>query len=252
LDKLMNIRAIFHGSDGAATKALYAELEKRGPLGRIAVSLLRAEKASERAKVYRGGVRGLGSYRSLAYSKKDFSIQQLCLLLHTHAPALGIEWGWKADPKMEASGDPHDQVLYCDLPQGQVSFHSSQRYVGSEYAGQWDGKHMSQARILSFAEHVMTHPPCSIYPTSPREQHATENCARTGAANTEQAPSETLEAETAEQVSRPLPPEWSIPNLYSRSSSAGRSWTRKVARLNEELRRGNGRLARCRSPCGSR
>jgi hypothetical protein len=63
---------IYAGSDGEATKRLYAELEALGLVGVIAMNLFRACKASARAKVYRGG-----GYRGMAYDKKQWSIGQL-------------------------------------------------------------------------------------------------------------------------------------------------------------------------------
>src|ERR1700676_464322 len=61
---LATILSIYAGSNGDATKALYASLEKRGPVGLIALNLFRACKASERAKIYRGR-----SYKGAAYDK---------------------------------------------------------------------------------------------------------------------------------------------------------------------------------------
>jgi hypothetical protein len=78
----MNVSTIYHGSDGEATKLLYETLATlpngRAMHGLIAMNLLRAQKASARAKVYRGGVRGQGSYKGMAYAKKNWSLAQLC------------------------------------------------------------------------------------------------------------------------------------------------------------------------------
>lgn len=68
-----DIIRIYSGSDGAATRALYAQLEQLGPRGLLAVNLLRAQKCSERAKQYRGG-NGNGSYRDQAYRRKQWSM----------------------------------------------------------------------------------------------------------------------------------------------------------------------------------
>ena len=73
----MNPHEIYYGSDGESTKALYARLWKLGPVGVIAVNLFRACKCSERAKQYHGGIRGKGSYRSMAYERKQWSIAAL-------------------------------------------------------------------------------------------------------------------------------------------------------------------------------
>lgn len=56
----MDAITVFEGSDGELTKTYYAELSKRGPIGEVAMNLFRAQKCSERAKVYRGGIRGKG------------------------------------------------------------------------------------------------------------------------------------------------------------------------------------------------
>ena len=142
---------IYHGSDGKATSAFYARLQKCGPLGLIAVNLMRAQKCSSRAKCYRGGITGIGSYRSLAYSRKDFSLRELCRILETKAPA-GMTWGWKKDP--DTLGYPW--VLYVDLHQGQVSFHAADRHSGPDYAGEWDGRRgLSPARIIAFCDAVL-------------------------------------------------------------------------------------------------
>ena len=45
---------------------------------------------------------------------------------------------------------PH--VLYVDLPTGQVSWHCTMRGSGPDYGDDWDGMHLSESRILEFAE----------------------------------------------------------------------------------------------------
>ena len=134
-EALVDVIRIYRGSDGEATKALYARLEALGELGRIAVNLFRAQKASERAKVYRGGERGKGSYRGLAYERKQWSIDNLCDALASCAAAAGIRWGWGEDPEQPV----HRHVLYVDLPTGQVSFHAASRGQGPDYPVAWDG-----------------------------------------------------------------------------------------------------------------
>ena len=126
---------VYQGSDGAATKALYTSLEDLGPIGVIAVNLFRAQKSSERAKVYRGGVRGRGSYRGMAYDRKEWSMGNLCAALTEHAEACGIAWGWGEDPEQPF----HRWVLYVELPTGQVSFHGAARGPGPDYPRGWDG-----------------------------------------------------------------------------------------------------------------
>jgi hypothetical protein len=135
---------IYRGSDGEATKAFYVELEAHGDPGRLAVNLFRAQKCSERAKQYRGRAN-----KSDAYDRKNWSLQNLAELLALRAEALGIQWGWGLDEK--AVGFTH--VLYIDLPQGQVSFHSAVRYQGPHYLGAWDGAvGASQMRVVQFAD----------------------------------------------------------------------------------------------------
>lgn len=149
----MNAQQIYDGSDGAATKAFYAELLQKAPggLGNIAVNLFRAHKCSARAKVYRGGIRGKGSFRGMAYDRKRWSMEELCKTLTASAAALSISWGWKEDPD-EAYAS---WVLYVDLPQGQASFHSPSRMAGPDYKGDWDGLHLSGERIIAFCDSIL-------------------------------------------------------------------------------------------------
>lgn len=130
-----------------------------GPVGLLALNLFRASKCSGRAKRYRGGVRGQGSYRQMAYDRKNWSLQQLCEILTVHAETLALSWGWQQDPEQ----DYHKWVLYVDLPgQGQVSFHSAERYKGPDYAGQWDGNRTSDERIIGFTETLLEEAPCPL------------------------------------------------------------------------------------------
>lgn len=146
---------IFYGSDGAATREFYVNLERAGAIGIVGMNLFRAQKASSRAKKYRGGIRGVGSFKSLAYGKKNWSIEQLSLTLGKFGPELGISFGWKMDPGVPLHGEA-SWVIYIDLPQGQVSFHSPQRFSGPDYPGEWDGKHESENRIIEFCDVVFT------------------------------------------------------------------------------------------------
>lgn len=144
------------------TRAYYAALERRGPIGEFAANLMRAQKASTRAKRYRGGISGVGSFSDLAYQKKGQSLIRLCDSLLKHGPALRyagdtetIRWGWKIDPLQ-----PHAKwVLYIDLPLGQVSFHSTERFGGPDYPAEFDGAHVSAARIIAFCDFVFMNPP---------------------------------------------------------------------------------------------
>lgn len=125
----LTVSAIYQGSNGEATSALYAKLGNMGLAGVIAINLFRACKTSERAKVYRGG-----RYRRAAYDTKNYSITNLDRALSECADLLGIRWGWKQDP----AADCHAWVLYVDLPTGQVSFHALTRLSTVDYPGDWD------------------------------------------------------------------------------------------------------------------
>lgn len=145
----MRAREVFDGSDGLKTRAYYADLEKRGPIGQAAVRLFRAQKTSTRAKLYRGR-----SYKSAAYDVKSWSMGELCRVLAEHGDSLGIAYGWKRDPNTVFGEEP-SWVLYCDLASyGQVSFHSPSRGAGPDYPGTWDGQHLSEHRILVFCDRV--------------------------------------------------------------------------------------------------
>ena len=58
---LRRVVRTFAGSSADASAALYADLQAAGPAGVVAAFLLRAQKNSGRAKVYRGR-----SYRNAA------------------------------------------------------------------------------------------------------------------------------------------------------------------------------------------
>lgn len=144
----MNVQAIYEGSDGEATKKLYAKLETLGAIGIIALNLFRACKASERAKKYRR------RYKGAAYDKKNWSLKLLSDALASYTPrgiAYGIRWGWKEDPTQEF----HKWVLYVDLPTGQVSFHAAAPLAKLRYHGEWDGQHISARRIVAYVDHVL-------------------------------------------------------------------------------------------------
>jgi len=132
---LDEIVAVYKGSSGDATKALYAKLEAVGPMGLIAVNLFRACKTSERAKKYR---RGPG-HISASYERKDWSVENATRILAGMNPP-PFRWGWGIDEVMKRSrpDDPHHHVVYFDLPTGQVSFHVGARHDGPDYPGKWD------------------------------------------------------------------------------------------------------------------
>lgn len=145
---LGTVLSIFQGSDAQATIALYEDLKTLGAAGLIAMELFRAQKASARAKVYRGG-----GFRGKAYDKKEWAMNNLARALAAHGE---LYWGWKQDPAQEF----HNWVLYVDLPNGQVSFHAAARGDGPDYAGDWDGiKNMSPTRICRFVADVFSRVP---------------------------------------------------------------------------------------------
>lgn len=145
---LEEVAAVYAGSDGDATRALYAALLGRPPRGEIAMNLFRATKRSERAKGYRRG-----RHARAAYGVKDYSIGELCRALAAGAAPLGIAWGWGRDEKAVNFED----VLYVDVPgAGQVSFHCRGRKAGPDYTGQWDGaKGTAADRVVRWAHAVL-------------------------------------------------------------------------------------------------
>jgi hypothetical protein len=122
-------REVYHGSNGGRTRSFCCRLEKSGQLGRIAAALFRSDGS-------------IFSYRELAYEHKCVCLHKLCNLLETDN--CGLEWGWRIDPGRSFACF----VLYVDLPEGQVSFHSP------DYDGDWDGEHRSEMRILDFADQI--------------------------------------------------------------------------------------------------
>lgn len=141
-----DIYRVFLGSDAAKTRALYDEMEAIGAAGRIAVELMRAQKASTRAKQYRGS-----RFRAAAYERKGWALEGLCDVLRDHADAYAIVWGWGVDEAQPY----HRHVLYVALSTGQVSFHAPERGHGPDFLGAWDGvRNVSTDRILRFARRV--------------------------------------------------------------------------------------------------
>jgi hypothetical protein len=147
----INVFEVYRGSDSALTKKLFARLKPYGIDGQLAIALFRAQKASGRAKVYRGAVRGRGSFREMAYDRKQDALINFCDLLEPTA----YIWGWSIDDKQQL----HKHVLYVDLPTGQVSFHSSERGAGPDYSKPWDGKHgQCPRRVCEWIESILVTP----------------------------------------------------------------------------------------------
>lgn len=146
-DTLAYVLNVFQGSDGEATKELFGKLDALGEIGRIAVNLFRAQKNSERAKLYR-----TRSSSSKAYETKQWAMDNLTAVLLREAEKFEICWGWETDSNQAF----HNSVLYIDLPTGQVSFHTAQRGAGPDYSGMWDGKKgMCAARICIWCAQLL-------------------------------------------------------------------------------------------------
>ena len=142
----------YQGSDGTLTRRVTQALRGQGPSGELASWLFTAQKASERAKLY-GGTK----WRGVAYKRKAWALSKLCTFLQEH-PDLAVDgevplvWGWGRD----ALNRRVPFVLYLDLPTGQVSFHSTARYSGPDYDGQWDRvPQASPGRVVSFAASLL-------------------------------------------------------------------------------------------------
>lgn len=139
----MTARDAFEGIDSADTRGFLRRLEKQGNAGMIAAQLFRAQKSSTRAKMYRG------SSRDKSYTRKWEAMQKLCQLLE--ATLYRQDWGWKVDPLQDYAR----WVLYVELPQGQVSFHSTDRAAGPDYPGEWDQEYKSEVRILAYCDSLL-------------------------------------------------------------------------------------------------
>jgi len=145
----MSAKQVFDGSDGDATKAYYAKLNAIGPLGKVATAVFRAQKCSLRAKAY-----NKRAWKNDAYSRKQWSVDELEKILRLHQDELKINYGWKQDPNVLFDGGP-SWVFYVDLPTGQVSFHCPNKGYGLTYSGEWDGiKGASTGRVLAFCDSV--------------------------------------------------------------------------------------------------
>lgn len=145
------VRKIYEGSNGDATRALYKKLEELGPAGVIALNLFRACKCSERAKVYRGK-----KYHDAAYDRKQWSLDNLCKALTENAKTFDIKWGWGLDKQTEKY--PH--VVYIETPTGQVNFHNVSRGIGPDFDGQWDRVvKQAPARISQWCSDLLTGTP---------------------------------------------------------------------------------------------
>lgn len=92
---MMTAEQVFKQSDGEVTKAYYAEMNKRGLPGQLAVALFRAQKRSTAAKKYRKR-----AWTRDAYDVKNWSLSEVCRILNVmQAFESAPRWGWKRDPK---------------------------------------------------------------------------------------------------------------------------------------------------------
>jgi hypothetical protein len=140
----MQAARIFSQNNGDTTKAYYAEMNSRGPMGQLAVALFRAQKRSTAAKKYRGG-----RFTRDAYDVKNWSLSEICRILGSFPH--DIAWGWQRDPNTPG----FEWVLYVELPTGQCSFHSADRLAGPDFTGKWDGNRGgSLTNILAFCDSV--------------------------------------------------------------------------------------------------
>lgn len=150
--KTSRVREVYDGSNGAATRWLCAEFEQNGHIGRIAAALFNAQKTSSRAREYQGGIECPGGltipFTEIAYRRKAVIVERLADLLARDD--CGMVWGWSVNPRQPIA----QHVLYIDLPQGQVSFHSVRRFIGRDYPGAWDGMNANEDRIIQFCETV--------------------------------------------------------------------------------------------------
>lgn len=149
----MTASMVYRTSNGALTTRFYRLLKQRGPWGEIAAALFKAQKASKRAKKYGpyAGVNG-SSFRDLSYGRKGQALKELCDLLEKNFAGADLHWGWKKD----GANQLPPWVFYVELPQGQVSFHSHDRFSGPDYKGQWDGmRGASEERVIDFCDSIM-------------------------------------------------------------------------------------------------
>lgn len=137
--QLPTVAEAYFGSTAAITRRVYDTLRKLGSDGHVAQLLLAAAKASSRAKQQRRS-----KYREHAYARKEAAIAELCELL----PHTNLLWGWSADEAVVVA--PY--VIYVELPDGQVSFHSPRRGKGPCYRRKWDGQYASEDRIIAYAQ----------------------------------------------------------------------------------------------------
>ena len=143
----MSCRKMFKTGSGDDVVAFTIELAKRGAAGAVACALFRAFNNSFRAKKGR-------KQRRERYDRKGDALKSLCTSLVEFNPRLHFKWGWGRDEGTRGYSD----VLYVDIPTGQVSFHSAGRYQGPRYKGRWDGSKESRERIADWCDQLLLLP----------------------------------------------------------------------------------------------
>lgn len=149
----MKAAHVLAGADDNLTLAYYLLLQKRGPLGMIALNLFRAQKNA--SSLCRPA--GYGPAAAAAASAGVWSLELLVHVLARHGAHFGISYGWK--PIMEPRKDRAPFVLFVDLPDfGQVSFDAFERGCGPEYSNECDGVRKNEERIFGFCDFVYAQP----------------------------------------------------------------------------------------------
>jgi hypothetical protein len=142
----MLAKLVFDQKDGDVTKAYYASMNSKGIQGQLAVALFRAQKRSTAAKKYRSK-----KWRHASYDVKVWSLSEICRILSAmQAFEMAPSWGWRRDPNTPG----YEWVLYCDLPKGQASFHSSERLNGPDFKGLWNSIPGSEESIILFCDSI--------------------------------------------------------------------------------------------------
>lgn len=149
----MNAQAAYEATDYSETRSYLRALANAGRLGRIAAALFAAMRASTDAKTERRLAKGDPlaeiTVSRAGYARKRLAMQKVCELLAHNAA--GLAWGWGNDRRQ--ADCPF--VLFVDLPQGQVSFHTPEKLMGPEYAGRWDRACQNRERVLAFCDALL-------------------------------------------------------------------------------------------------
>ncbi len=144
----MKALEVFTQQNGEVTKAYYAEMQKLGELGEIAVCLFRAQKRSSRAKDYRRG-----KFRRLAYDAENV---EFAGALQGAEAALRKARHWVG---MEGRSErTFRRTRFVDSVRGPsdgpVQFPQSIRFDGPDYSGEWSGLPNSADVIIRFCDRV--------------------------------------------------------------------------------------------------